>query len=52
MNEKALLIEELKEEHKKQRAWQRMVNDEELNIELLESMSIDELKNILQQVKK
>lgn len=48
---KAEIIAELKAEHKKQRAWQRLVNDEELDIELLESLSHKQLTLILKEVK-
>ena len=51
MNKKEL-IEALKELHKKQRAWQRLVLDEELDIELLESMSIKELQAVYDAVSK
>lgn len=52
MATKQELIQELKEEHKKQRGFQRLVNDETLNYELLESMSIEQLEDALKSVRK
>ena len=51
MNKKEL-IEALKELHRKQRSWHRLVQDEELDLEILESMSIEELQAVYDAVNK
>ena len=46
------VIQALIELHKKQRAWQRLVNNEELNIKQLKSMSIKDLKAVYEVLSK
>ena len=46
------IIEELKRLHKEQRAWQRLVNDEQLDIEYLKSLTLEQLQMILKSVQK
>lgn len=45
------LIRELEKLHKEQRGWQRMVHDEELNYDLLESMPLDELEQVVNKLR-
>lgn len=45
------LIRELEKLHREQRGWQRMVNDESLNYELLEAMPIDELERAVKMIR-
>lgn len=46
------LIRELEKLHREQRAWQRMVNDEELNYEVIERLTTDELEKIVAELRK
>lgn len=46
MNEKQKMIDDLKELHKVKRAWHIMVYGETLDDEILQSMSIDQLKEV------
>lgn len=42
---------ELENLHRQQRGWQRLVNDERLDYEILDKMSIEDLKNVIDKIK-
>lgn len=42
---------ELENLHRQQRGWQRLVNDEQLDYEILDKMSIEDLKNVIDKIK-
>ena len=46
------LINKLEELHRKQRGWQRMVNDEELDYEAIANIPTNELEKIVDKVSK
>ena len=45
------LIRELERLHREQRGWQRMVNDEELNYEVIDKTPTDELERLVELLK-
>ena len=45
------LIRELEKLHKEQRGWQRLVNDEQLNYELLEKMPLEALEEAVKRLR-
>ena len=46
------LIRKLEKLHKEQRGWHRLVNDEELNYEVIDKLSTDELEKIVKNLSK
>ena len=46
------LIRELERLHREQRGWQRLVNDAELNYEVIDKLTTDELEKIVNDLKK
>lgn len=45
------LIREIEKLHKEQRGWQRLVNDEQLNYELLEKMPLEALEEAVKSLR-
>ena len=46
------LIEELERLHREQRGWQRLVNDEVLNYDVIAQIPTDELEKIVEGLRK
>lgn len=51
MEERRKLYNELEQLHKQQRGWQRLIEDERLDYSILDQMSIDQLKNVIEAIK-
>ena len=49
---RADLIAELEQLHRRQRGWQRMVNDERLDYDVIAKIPTDELEKIVEQIRK
>lgn len=49
--ERHSLYLQLEELHRKQRGWQRLVEDERLDYSILDKMSIEKLKEVINQIK-
>lgn len=51
MEERKKLYKELEELHRQYRSWQRLVEDEQLDYTILDKMSIEQLKNVIEAIK-
>ena len=51
-SERQKLIEQLKKMHKDQRGWQIAVKDEALYMDAVNALTLDELKEIIQKLKR
>ena len=52
MDEKSKLILELKDLHRKQRGWQRLVDGESLNMGKVNALTVEQLNAIIESLKK